>query len=84
MGCFGARGDNGSPFLGDNGGDAIVIGPSRGIRGRGEPSGRSPGRGLAGNPGLIGGEAIRCCSLIEDVSLLGGLKTAAIELCADR
>ena len=61
-GCRGARGDSGMPggiILGDKGSELMAPAVSLGMRGKGEPRGRSMGRGLIGKPGLLRG-AIRC------------------------
>ena len=61
-GCRGARGESGMPggiILGDKGSELMTPALSLGMRGKGEPRGRSIGRGLNGKPGLFGG-AVRC------------------------
>jgi hypothetical protein len=55
-GCLGARGESGIPpdmIRGVNGNELASPGLSLGIRGKGDPRGRSIGLGLAGNPGLV-------------------------------
>ena len=48
--------------LGDIGGENGIPVPSLGCLGRGDPRGRSPGRGLKGKPGVGGDIALRSLS----------------------
>lgn len=53
---------------GDIGGDANIC---LGFLGVGDPTGRSPGRGLEGNPGLINGDEMPRLASIELSELVG-------------
>ena len=84
--CFGVRGDRGRPatiVLGDKGTDPLRPAWSLGIRGIGEPRGRSTGRGLVGRLGLNNG-----CTTGRSVtavwSFIEGCSTEASDFGASR
>lgn len=55
-------------LLGDIGGEKGIPVPSLGCLGRGDPRGRSPGRGLKGKPGVGGDIPLRSASGISSDS----------------
>lgn len=86
--CFGAFGERGNPTKpvgGDSGGDTIDFPvPSRGILGKGEFMGRSPGRGLIGSPGLRGCIERTLRLILSPGWALVGVSTLASDVGADK
>lgn len=87
IGCLGALGESGRPMkpLGERGTDATEApAPSRGSLGVGGFIGRWFGRGLKGNPGLIGFVRTVLCVMLGSFRGSEGLSTPANEVGGDK